>query len=102
MFIFISRNAEVSFYYFFCIWSYQESIFDIKKSISWYEKLDDMKKINPISWYKKKSILFLDIQNRIFDIKKWIYLNQKWSSDIKKWDWFLGIKNRFFISRNIE
>ena len=54
------------------------------------KKINDIKKINPISWYKKINPIFL-YQESIFDIKKWISLNQKmkfWFQEIGLISWY--------------
>ena len=56
------------------------------------KKIDNIKKINPISWYKKP-IEFIDF----FISRNGFFLNQK----MKKWDWFLDIKNRSFLYQEI-
>ena len=71
----VKRRAEVPFYNSFCISWYQKSILDKKKrSISWYEKIDDI----------KKSIRFLDIKKSI----QFLCIKNFWYQEMGLISWY--------------
>ena len=64
------------------------------------EKIDHIKKLIRFRDIKK-SIQFLDIKNRFFDIKKWISLNQNmkfWYQEIGFISWY---KKSIFLYQEI-